>query len=103
MTNAQMLTMFQNMVDDEIDQTFAYQLLDLAKTEVEAMRDWEQTKEIDSTQTLSSGDTWETAHTLPSDFSYMHAVYLATDEVPLQQISYEKSRLFKDSTNKFYS
>lgn len=44
MTASQMVTKFINMVDDELDTDFTYQLLNDAKNEVESMRVWEVLK-----------------------------------------------------------
>ena len=53
MTGAQIITKFINMVDDELDEDYMYQLMNDAKDEIETDNAWEQTK-ISTSITASS-------------------------------------------------
>lgn len=66
MTGTQILTKFQNMINDVIDTDFAIQLMNDAKDEIEALQDWEQLKQ-ETTYPVSAGYTYTTAlSTLPA-------------------------------------
>lgn len=69
MTGAQIITKFTNMIDDVIDSDFAYQLLNDAKDEVEAMQVWEQLKKEQS-YSVSAGYSFSTSlGSLPTRFA----------------------------------
>jgi hypothetical protein len=51
MTGAEIVTMFEGLIDDEIDSTVAYQILDDAKNNVEDEREWAMLKVKDTSQT----------------------------------------------------
>lgn len=69
MTGAQIITKFQNMVDDTLDSDFMYQLLNDAKDEVEALLAWEQLKR-ETTYSVASGYSYATAMgALPTRFA----------------------------------
>lgn len=69
MTGSVIITKFQNMVDDVLDEDFAYQLLNDAKDEIEAMHVWEQLKK-EQTYTVTAGTDYSTAiGTLPTRFA----------------------------------
>lgn len=69
MTGAQIITKFQNMVDDVLDTDFMYQLLNDAKDEVEGMLAWEQLKR-ETSFSISAGYAYTTVATaLPTRFA----------------------------------
>lgn len=89
MTGAEIVTKFENMVDDTLDSDFVYQLLNDAKDEVEAYTTWEQLKK-EATYSVSNGSSYATAiGTLPTRFaldvrltdsSYIHYEKIAFDD-----------------------
>jgi hypothetical protein len=89
MTGATIITKFNNMIDDVLDSDFAYQLLNDAKNEVEAMRLWEQLKK-ETTYTVSSGYSYTSALTaLPTRFANDILLTEATNFSPYNKYSFE--------------
>lgn len=69
MDGATIVTKFQNMVDDVLDEDFTYQLMNDAKNEIEAERLWAQLKSSQN-YTVPSGYDYDTAlGSLPTDFA----------------------------------
>lgn len=69
MTGAQIITKFREMVDDQLEEDFEYQLLNDAKDEVEAETTWEQLKK-ETSYSVSSGYSYTSAlGTLPTRFA----------------------------------
>tara|TARA_R110002020_G_scaffold401383_2_gene611626 strand:- start:131 stop:766 length:636 start_codon:yes stop_codon:yes gene_type:complete len=67
MTGQEIITKFNNMVQDSIDADFALQLANDAKTLIEEEATWEVLKK-EQTFTIVGGSDETTAYTLPSDF-----------------------------------
>lgn len=57
-------------MDDDLFTT----LLNLAKDKVEGARPWVKTRAEDSSEAISSGNTWQTAHDLPERFAQPYPV-----------------------------
>lgn len=70
MLGSEIITKFINMVDDELDTTYMYQLLNDAKDELESEREWEILKDE---MTISSATT-----TLPTNFMFDISVVNST-------------------------
>ena len=70
MLGSEIIAKFINMVEDELDTTFMYQLLNDAKDEVESMREWELLKDE---MTISATTT-----TLPTNFMFDVALLNST-------------------------
>jgi hypothetical protein len=88
-TGAQIITKFQNMVDDVLDTDFAYQLLNDAKDEVEAMQDWEQLKN-EQAYSVSSGYSFTSAlGALPTRFSLDVVMNENGSYVDYEKVSFE--------------
>lgn len=89
MTGLQILTKFQNMVGDVIDTEFAYQLLNDAKDEVEAMQIWEQLKKEQS-YTVTSGYSYTSAlGVLPTRFALDVRMSENTSNIDYEKIDFE--------------
>lgn len=68
MIGSEFIEKFQNMVDDSLDTDFMYQLLNDAKDELEAEREWEQLK-YETSYSVTSGYSYTSAlSTLPTRF-----------------------------------
>lgn len=96
MTGQEILTKFENMVDDSIDQEYALQLLNDAREEVESMHDWEMLKTQYSFATTAGG-TVDTNYTLPSDFSFPISLY-DDGRITYDLIPYEDRRKYIDQS-----
>lgn len=102
MTGQEIKDLFENLIDDTIDSDFAIDLMNLAKEKIETERAWEFLKKKDNTQSVVSGDTYETEKDLPADFFSPIALYVENDNVPYSQISFQMQERFKDSGRKWY-
>lgn len=96
MTGAEIKTFFEGIIDDTIDTDVTYNLMNLAKEEVESERPWEMLKKMDSSLSASSA-----AKALPSDFFLpIDTIYVGT--TPYFQVPFEQQRLFANSANRWY-
>jgi len=94
MTSTQMITKFENMVDDVLDTDFVYQLVNDAMNEVETLEIWEILKK-ETTYSVSAGYSFSSAlGTLPTRF--LHDVLMVEDN---GNIPYDKVD-FTDRINK---
>lgn len=82
-----MITKFENMVDDTLDSDFVLQLLNDAKNEIEALRDWEQLKKEQS-YTITAGSSYTTTQALPARFINDIRV-IESDDTEYRKISFE--------------
>jgi len=104
LTGAECITKFINMVDDELDTDYMYQLLNDAKDEVESLQVWEYLKK-EYTFTRSSGDTVDTTYALPTPtggtfyipISMYDPSYVEYNLIPLEQ-----RMLWQNSTLAYY-
>ncbi|MCL5071591.1 MAG: hypothetical protein M1308_11965 [Actinobacteria bacterium] len=97
-----MITMFEGLVDDKLDTTLIYQLFNMAKNEIEIERQWETLKELDESQSISSGHTYTTAKSLPARFLTSLSLYVGDDRIPYQQIPLEHRERYKEMTHRWY-
>lgn len=101
MTGSECTTKFQNMVDDQLDGDFMYQLLNDAKDDVESDRVWEVLKYLDSSQTATVGDTISTTHALPTRFSLPIKLIVGQDYDPYTLINFEDQRDLRDTSRAY--
>ena len=97
-----MITMFEGLVDDKLDTTLIYQLFNMAKNEIEIERQWEALKELDESQSISSGHTYTTVKSLPTRFLTSLSLYVGDDRIPYQQIPFEHRERYKEMTHRWY-
>lgn len=101
MTGSQIITKFRNMVNDQLEGDFEYQLLNDAKNEVEQEQTWEVLKYLDSSATVSQGETMTTTHALPSNFLSPIVLFVGNDYTPYTLFSFEEGRMYRDYTRGF--
>lgn len=94
MTGADILTFFNTLVDDTIDSSAAYILMNNAKDKVEEWRDW------CFLQKESSFNASAATIALPSDFRRPIAAFIGSIE--LQQIPFARRRQYSASSRLFY-
>lgn len=94
--------MFEEMVDDAPDSNYLLFLMNAAKNEVEAGRDWNFNRNLDISKSTASGDTYLSTKPLPSDFLSVRKLYLQGDINPWTQIAFEFRDRFKDIYKRFY-
>src|SRR6266404_3797208 len=104
LTPDQMVTAFESLVDDSLDETTEYQLLNDVKDTLESDDAWAILATLDETQTANAGDTYLTFHTLPSDFGSPSpgGIFVGTDIIPYRQIAFKQVQRWKDVTHRYY-
>lgn len=95
MTGAQIITMFETLIDDTLDSDLEYQLLNQAKNQIEDERDWSMLKKCDSSQSATTS-----AITLPADYRRTIALYV--NNQPYMQIPFEQKNLMAYSALSWY-
>ena len=69
MNGNQLLTLLQSILSGEgISNTYALQLINLARIRIEAMRPWKVLSTVDDSQTITPANTYTTPKTIPSNF-----------------------------------
>lgn len=100
MTGTTIVDMFNNLVDDEIDSTLVYQLLNNAKNKIEGERPWNMLKKRDSSNTAQVGGDWQTAYSLPSDYSQpINIIVGSLEYIP---VPFEQAVFYKDNGRYYY-
>jgi hypothetical protein len=100
MIGSAIIEKFNNLIGDSLDTDFALQLANDAKNSIETELQLEITKKLDSTGSVSAGQTSTTARSLPSDFFLPLTIYVGTQEVT--PVPFEKQILFKDNNGKYW-
>ncbi len=103
MTGATLVTMIQNILDDETtDSTFLYQIINVVKDIFEGERKWRYLIKENSSFTTATSDTYTTTHALPSDFREDYKVSLGDDDDELDPIPFEDRNGFRNSNGYYY-
>jgi hypothetical protein len=97
MTGSEIIEFYHNLVDqDSLDSSFEYSLLNSCKGKLEAEREWEFLKKLDSSNSASSSPI-----ALPTDCEVPLLIYVGDDRVPFYPIPYEQKPLFQNSGRYF--
>jgi hypothetical protein len=99
MTGQQIIDKFHNYVSDSLDTDFELQLANDAKNAIESELQLEITKKLNSSGSVSAGQTYTTSRALPSDFYLPLPIYLGT--TPLYPIPFERQQEYQ-STSGYY-
>ncbi len=105
MTAAEIKTFFEGLIEDSLDATLTYQLMNEAKDLIEGSGDLEIFKDIDISMTAGSSDTYLTPHNLPADFLSPQSsgeLYLGDDVIPYLLIPFDKRDRYKNVSNRWY-
>jgi len=107
MTGKDLKEMADGLIDDVIEETLFYQLLNIAKTNLEEKKDWEYLKTVDSSNSVSSVTTYLTEINLPTRFRSVARMYLSIDSSsvdsdPLMGIKYEEREKFQNAGGRYY-
>lgn len=109
MTDSEILTEFEGIVDDTLDQTLEIQLLNTAKNQLERELKLLIHQRERATQATASGQTYTTAISLASDFREWVSLYRGTQllrPVPFKyRVAHRSSdgRYYTDQRNRTYS
>lgn len=96
MTGAQLKQFTENILDGiQLDDDFFYQLLNIAKVNLEDKRVWQYLKKLNSSNTGTTS-----AISLPADFSHDYKVLVGTTEY--FPIEFEEQHLFEGASHRYY-
>lgn len=90
-----------SIVEDTIDETLFYQLLNVARNKREDMRPWAFLIKADSTKTASPGDTYATSKALPSDFRRDVKLCVGTD-LEYSPIPFMEQHLYRNAAGRYF-
>jgi hypothetical protein len=95
------ISLAQTLVDDEPDADEFAMLLDSAYTIRNDERIWSFLLKLDSSITHGSSDTWQTTHTLPTDFAEAYRVFGGASDNEYDPVPYEEILRWINSSNKY--
>lgn len=104
LTADEILSQFESLIDDSLDQTTELFLLNEVKDSIESERQWAMLMALDTSQSANPGDTFATTHPLPSDFGLPspRGIYVGTDLIPYKQIPSESQIDFQSITYAYF-
>lgn len=97
LVGSEIIEFFETIVEDSLDETAAYILMNNAKNKVEGEREWEILKKFDSSQSASSA-----AKNLPDDFDRPIDGIIYVNAQPYIQVPFEQQRLMQNSALRWY-
>ena len=102
LTGAEMKTAFEEIVKSKMDDTLFYQVLALAKAEIEMERPWQILQELDTSQTIGASHVYTTAKTLPTRFLTPISIFVGDDRVQYIQIPFSERERYQDTAHRWY-
>jgi hypothetical protein len=103
MTNQEILTQFESLVDDTLDETLEIQLANNAKNKLETELQLEILKVVDTSLTSVVGGTYLTPYALPSSPAMLMPLdTIFVGQNPRRAIPFERRVLYKDSSEFYY-
>lgn len=100
MTGSDILSMAESLVDETIDETIAYQLINNKINEIEAERPWNYLIGVNTSLTALSSDTYATAKTIPTDCATIIKIEVGSSEY--KPLSLEHFDDYKEQFRKWY-
>lgn len=103
MTGAELKTFTESLIDDTIEETLFYSLLNVARDEIEDMLEWEILKTWDRNLAWNPGDSYLSSKNLPSNFRSMFGdgiIFLGEDN-PYYPVPYKDIYKYRNSSNKY--
>ncbi len=103
MNGADLKTMTEGLIDDTIEVTLFYQLLNIARVKLEEKKDWEYLKTYDASNSVSSSTTYLTSFSLPTRFRSVAKLYVGDDsDNSYVGVMFEERQKYQDSGSKYY-
>lgn len=106
MDGATLKTLTEDIMDDNIDDTLFYQILNTVKGVLEEERPWEYLKKLDpALLSITSGQTASTSRALPADFGRPYRLFLidgSSNENLLQGVPFEEQHLWTTNHGFFW-
>lgn len=100
MNDAALEKMLDNVIDDDLDRDFLFQLLSQAKNTIERSEKPLYTHELDETQTRTPGDLYTTMKNVAADFREMIELVVGTTHY--REIPYAQRVRYKDQPHVYY-
>lgn len=100
MTGQQIIDKFETIVGDSLDPDFTLQLVNDAKNSIETELQLEITKKVNSSGSVTAGQTYTTSRSLPADFFSPLAVWVGTR--PLTPVPFEHQHLYQSDSSKYW-
>lgn len=102
MTGQELYDLTTTLLDDsDLDIETFLVLANVAKNRREDMRPWQFLKKLDSSKTASTGDTYQTAKALPSDFRLDYKV-MKGEDIELTPVPFEEQHIYRNSPNGYF-
>ncbi len=104
MTPQEILSQFEELIQDTLDQVTELFLLNEVKNTLETSRLWAKLRRLNTSQTANVGDTFQTMKSLPSDFALPspRGIYVGTDLIPYRIVNFESQIDFQAITYAYY-
>ena len=100
MNGQQCIDKFHNYVSDELDSDFELQLVNDAKNAIESGLQLEITKKLNSSLSVTAGQTYATSRALPADFYLPLTIYVGTQ--PHYPVPFEKQHEYRDVSGYYW-
>lgn len=102
MTNEEILTQFEGLIDDNLDQTLEIQLANNAKNKLETELKLAICEKLDTSLTSTVGGTYTTAYTLQTDFLMLSKDIIYVGTALRTAIPLAHREAYKNDSSKFY-
>lgn len=102
MTGQDIIDRFETLIDDQLDSDQSLFLLNAAKDEVEAGRDWNFNRGYDASKSVAANDNYLSMKALPTDFLSPRKIYANNEINPHILISFEDRERYKDVYKRWY-
>lgn len=104
LTPQEIIAHFETLLEDtdNLDPTYEITLYNMAKNQIEAMREWRFLLAFDNSQSASPSDNYLTAKTLPADFRTPRKLFLNPLITPHIMIPIEERDRYKDIYKRWY-
>jgi len=100
MTAQEIKDRVENIIDITIGDSDFLDYLNEAQQDIFEERDWKFLESVDTSQTLSSSDDWETLKDLPSDFGRMLGIYV--DDIKYIEVPYVDRQRYDNTSLRYY-
>lgn len=100
--NGDIIEYFNELTQDALDEDTAYRLLNQVDALIRNVRPWEILKKLDETKTRSSGDSYTTAKTLPSDFSKPHKLLVGVGQGALKRVPFDEQHIYRNVPGAYF-
>lgn len=97
MTGQEIKDLFENIIEDSLDEDTFLALVNNVKEIIENERDWEMLKVLDNSKTATTS-----AIDLPTSPAYSRTLGIFVGSTPYHQIPFEQSKMLEQSAQRWY-